>query len=173
MLWVSMMGRGGVGRGCSLITRLRVCWGADSKARACCTCRSYCGRTVGGYAWHEHRLPRGIVLGVYLFILNRYFLLFTDDVEVCLVCGQEGITRQQTIVGGGSYGQLVPTMKNNQVITIATKMALEALDKFLRNIYQAVKCCNLKTDFTAICRETVRVIVSHKNHQQSKSKQRK
>ena len=94
MLWVPMMGRGGVGRGCSLITRLRICWRADSKARACCTSRSYCWGAVGGYTWHEHRLPRGILLGVCLFILNWYFLLVADDVKVRLVCGQERITRQ-------------------------------------------------------------------------------
>jgi len=56
-------------------------------------------------------------------------LLFTDDVEVCLVCGQERITRQQTIVSSSSYGQVVPTTIKNKVIIIATEMALGAFDK--------------------------------------------
>ena len=158
MLWVPMMGRRGVGGGCSLITRLRICWCADSKARACCTSRSYCRGAVGGYTWHEHRLPRGILLGIYLFILNWYFLLVTDDVKVRLVCGQERITRQQTIVSSSSYGQVVPTTNQNKVIIIATEMAVRALGKFSWNVYQVTKCCNLKRDFTV-------TKVSLKNHQ--------
>ena len=154
-LWVRVMGRGGVSGRCGLITWLGESRRTKTETSTSGAGRHYCGGSVGSNTRPENRLPRGEVLSVHFLVQNWDSILLTNNVKICLVSGQEWVTRQEAVIGNGGDGEFIPRKMKSQYTSLFTSTILSVKILWMNGAknYSICSKINRKTiDFLSFAR---------------------